>query len=361
MSFSAIRDQETPIRLLRTILRRRRVPNGLMFHGPDGVGKRLTAFAMTQALYCEAPDGDGCGECLACRKTAHGNHPDALVIEPRKRARIIDVEAIELINETAALRPIEGSRRVFILVDADRMNPPAQNHFLKTLEEPPGASLFLLVTSFPRVLLPTIRSRCQMVRFNNLRADTVASLLQEQLTIDAAAAAAVARLSQGEMSRALDLAQSGRREAVLDVIRRLEEGADPPAVAEEFAKRLEADRERMEKALKAEAKEEAGDLSPEARKEEEERIKAVIDAMSRRDILEYLYIMETWYRDVMVLEATGDASRVLHQDQLDRVGEAARDNAAGKIQAIEEARWLLERFINEQRIFRQLFFGLAGQ
>ncbi|MDQ1256906.1 MAG: polymerase subunit delta [Candidatus Hydrogenedentes bacterium] len=360
MSFSDVRDQDVPIRLLRSMLSGTRIPNGLMFWGPAGVGKQLTAMRMAQAVNCKERADDACGQCLSCRKTANGNHPDVKVVAPVRKARVIDVEAIESINEFASLRAFEGAWRVFILVDADRMNVAAQNHFLKTLEEPAGNSLFILVTAFPRVLLPTIRSRCQQIRFGALRPETVADLLIRERQIAPELARSIAELAQGQVSRALDLVDSEKRDVVLDITKRLAEGENPLALSEEFYRHLAEQRERIAASVKADVDD---SFMSEASPEDKERLKAeqlaLVDALCRRDIMEYLYLLETWYRDVAISHIDGGKAFVFNRDQAERLDahpEAALDK---KVAAVEKARVYLERFLNEERVLRDLFFALA--
>ncbi|MFP4500620.1 MAG: DNA polymerase III subunit delta' [Candidatus Hydrogenedentota bacterium] len=361
MAFADIYDQNVPVRLLRNIMRRGRVPNGLLFWGPGGVGKRLTATEFVKALNCAEYADDACGGCLPCRKVMSGNHPDVRITEPVKRSRIINVDAIEAVNEFAALRPFEGKWRVFILHDADRMGLPAQNHFLKTLEEPPGNSLFILLTEQPRQLLPTIRSRCQQVRFGALRPETVARLLGEQRELGAEKAGAIAALSQGQMSRALALVDSERREIVLDMVGQLQDGADPLALSGVFAAHLAAHKSALETQIKAAAGEhDAKEMSREDREANKLNQASQLEAQMRRDLLEYLYLLETWYRDALVYRATGDLARVLNRDQADRLAKAPEADYHGKLGAIEKARIYLDRFLKEDRVFRDLFFTLAA-
>jgi len=360
MSLNDIRDQDVAVRLLRSVLERDRVPSGLMFWGGDGVGKRTTAMEFAKAINCLELPADACGKCISCRKVDHGNHPDLKIIAPVKKSRNIDVETIEGMNEMASLRAFEGRWRVFIILEADRMRPAAQNHFLKTLEEPPGRSIFILVTAHPRVLLPTIRSRCQMVRFRNLHPETVVELLQQHRDLTDDLARSVASLAQGQMSRAYDLVDSEKREIALSIPAQLAAGDDPSVLADEFAKALDAQRKQVEAAVMAEANNE-GEMSREDRDRAKDELQAVADALARRDILEYLYLLETWYRDELVFAATGDGERVMNRDQLDRFrGGTSRDPAA-KVEAIERARHYLDRFINEERVFRDLFFSLSEE
>ncbi|HOZ47273.1 MAG TPA: DNA polymerase III subunit delta' [Candidatus Hydrogenedentes bacterium] len=361
MSFIAIRDQAVPIRLLRHMLERSRVPNGLLLWGPGGVGKRLTALEVAKAVNCAEGKNDACDRCLTCRKITSGNHPDVRMVAPVKRARVIDVETVETINEFAALRAFESAWRVFIILDAERMNLPAQNHFLKTLEEPAGRSLFILVTEFPRMLLPTIRSRCQQIRFGTLRPETVAELLIRERGLPRDQAEALAELSQGQMSRALDLVDSDKRAVVLEITQRLAEGGDPLSVAEEFSNHLTGLRDQITGAVKTTADIRAPEeITREDREQMKAEEQAVIDAWYRHDVMNYLYLFQTWYRDIAVYHATGETALVLNRDQLDRLRAAAPIHLDEKVEAVGKARTYLERFINEERVFRDLFFALAS-
>ncbi len=360
MSLDDIRDQETAVRFVRNILRAHRIPNGLLFYGPGGVGKGLTAVELAKAINCEKQDGDACDACLACRKVTNGNHPDITYLSPSEKTRLIKKDDIDGINELAALRPFESQWRIFIIQDADRMNPPAQNHFLKTLEEPPGQSLFILLTEFPRVLLPTIRSRCQQVRFRALRQETVADLLRRERDLPDELAESLAGIAEGQMTRALDLVDSEKRNVVLSLTSRLAEGEDPVELAEEFTKYLAEQRKQLEDHLKATM---AYDSADEVSRADMERLKeerlAQLAAMSKRDMLEYLYLLETWYRDEMIFAVTRDRTRVWNKDQFERLESGEGANPSEKLQAIETARMYLDRFVNEERVFRDLFLTLA--
>jgi DNA polymerase III subunit delta' len=360
MSLDSIRDQEVVLRFLRNMLASDRVPNGLLMWGPGGVGKRLAALELAKAVNCEGGEADACDTCLPCRKVAHGNHPDLRVVAPAKNTRLIDKDAVSEITEMASLRPYEGRWRVFVLQDADRMTPRAQNYFLKTLEEPPGRSLFLLVTEYPRMLLPTIRSRCQSLRFRSLRTETVVDLLKRERDLPDDLALSIANLAQGQMARALDLVDSDKRLVVLEVVRRLRADEDPVALAQEFAKSLELQRKQLEEGLKAEMN---FDALQELDKDEAEKVKdeqlAVLNAAVKRDILEYLYLFETWYRDELVYGATADGARVLNRDQLPAFEAGVSTEASHKVAAVERAREYLDRYIQEERVFRDLFFALA--
>jgi hypothetical protein len=194
-----------------------------------------------------------------------------------------------------------------------------------------------------------------------LRPDTVKDILIRVRDIDPQRAEAIAAVAQGQMSRALDLVDSDKRDVVLDLVARLADGEEPLGVAEEFSAYVASQRTTIESQMKSAPSSEAeADLSKEAREEIKDELAAVADAHARRDILDLLYLLETWYRDVLVYTATRDASLVLNRDRLDALEGLTDDAAAGKLAALNKARVYLERFITEDRVFRDLFFTLAG-
>ena len=361
MSFSHIQDQDIPLRLLRNILKQNRVPNGLLFHGPEGVGKRFTALEFAKAVNCTSGTFDACDACLSCRKVLSGNHPDVKTISPSGKVRNIGVDAIDGITELSAYRPFEGQRRVILVQDADRMRVDAQNHFLKTLEEPASKTTFVLQTAYPSHLLPTIRSRCQQVRFGTLKPETVAAILQRDHPLDGAAALAIAAVSQGQVSRALDLVTTNKRETVLEMARRLHAGEDPLLVSEVFVAHLKEKTEALKEALKSELESHATpDMGREDLEDQKKEQTAFIEGQVRRDYLEYLYLFETWYRDAWVYATTQDEQHILNRDQVSALAQHTGAGFPDKLAAIEKTWVYIERNLSIDRVFRDLFFVLAA-
>ena len=187
-----------------------------LFEGPRGVGKRRVATELAMVVNCEQPDfaARPCRTCSSCRAIASGAHPDIIALEPDpdKASRTIPIEAIrEVIRQTQYHR--HSARMRFILIDpAEAMLEPAANALLKTLEEPPSGTGFLLLSHNARSLLPTIRSRCQRVRFGAVPLPEIREWLIEKaasLKMPPEDADAVARLAQGCPGRALALAEGG--------------------------------------------------------------------------------------------------------------------------------------------------------
>ena len=195
------------VALIARSVSRQSLPPSLIFSGPAGVGKRLTAMAVAQLLNCtnrvgEAPNIDACGVCAACTRIARGVHSDVIVVEPGDSGSI-KIEQIRDIVDRAGYRPFEGRCRVVIVDGAEALVPAAQNALLKTLEEPPSASIFILVTAQPDLLLATVRSRCPRLRFGPLPTeDVVAALVQRGRT--ETEARAVAATADGSLRRALE-------------------------------------------------------------------------------------------------------------------------------------------------------------
>lgn len=151
---------------LRRAIARDRVPHAYLFSGPAGAPLVDTAMALAMALSCQTARGLGCGTCEACAKIAAGIHPDVVTLVREGAAQIVPIESVR--NQVIArigLPPHEGLIRMFVVEEATAMAPPAANALLKTLEEPPARTLFVLCTTAPEQLLPTIRSRCQRIRF----------------------------------------------------------------------------------------------------------------------------------------------------------------------------------------------------
>ena len=208
MPLRAIAGHRHLLELLVRAVERESLPPSLIFTGPEGVGKRLTAVALAQLLNCPTPvtaEGlgrDACGVCASCKRIARGVHSDVIVIEPGDTGAI-KIDRIRDGIEKAAYRPFEGRRRVVIIDQADAILVEAQNALLKTLEEPPSASSFVLVTSTPDVLLPTVRSRCQQIRFGRLDAADIAAVLVASHEYDETAAHAAASAADGSVGAAL--------------------------------------------------------------------------------------------------------------------------------------------------------------
>src|SRR4029453_18047633 len=223
MAFRDVVGHRRLVRLLAQAISRQSLTPSLILSGPEGVGKRLVAVSIAQELNClKMDDGGACGECAACRRIARGTHPDVMVIEPGESGSI-KIEQVGAAIEASVFRPFEGRKRVTIIEQADALMVAAENALLKTLEEPLPASVFVLVTSRPDTLLPTVRSRCAQLRFGRLQVSEVATVLEQSQDYSHADALAAAAASDGSVRRALDLEADAFAEARSDAEDRSEE------------------------------------------------------------------------------------------------------------------------------------------
>jgi DNA polymerase-3 subunit delta' len=300
------------------------LPPSLIFAGPEGVGKRLTATALAQALNCErvvvfpktgaSPifgGKDACGDCPACQRIARGVHADVLLVEP-VGSGAIKIDQIREAIDRSAYRPFEGRRRVVIIDCADALVSEAQNALLKTLEEPPAASVFVLITARPDLLLPTVRSRCHQLRFGALAPGDVAAALIRDHGFAPGDAHAAAAASGGSIGRALEESA--------------EETVEARAAAAALLQSL------------------AGSRDPRRRLE---GAKALAGSGDRDEIARRLLALASLIRDIGVLSVRADEATLANADlksELHHLGRAFdSDRAVRAFAAVDRAIWALDR------------------
>lgn len=309
--FNSLIGNENAKQTLRRLIANKRIPNSLLFAGDDGVGKRQFALEVARTfLCCDKTDGEACGVCSTCtrvdtfefpertdknkdqyRKVFFGSHLDVGTVVNYKRTILVD--AIRDLERHANFRPYESEARFFIIDDADLMNDEASNALLKTLEEPPSTSYIFLITSRPDALLPTIRSRCQTVRFSPVDTDEIENFLMQERAFSRDEARVAARVSRGSIGRAVNVNVADyvkSRNRLLDILH---------AVIE------------------------MGDRSSLLKISEE-----LNDAKNKEHFEENLDILESLIHDVWTLRTSRDASRLVNSDLADRLAILA-DNSAG--------------------------------
>jgi DNA polymerase-3 subunit delta' len=227
--------------ILRRMLLDGRVPGTLLFAGESGIGKKLFALELAKALNCQTPKGvEACDRCSSCvrigrskfpaysdekenkEKLVWSDHPDVALARPYNR--FLRIPLMREIEREANFRPYESKARVLLIEEAHRLNEASSNALLKTLEEPPATSHLILITSRPAQLLPTIRSRCQVVRFSPLAPKEIEAHLIKGKQVSAADARLLSTVARGSIGRALvtDLeSYRSQREAMLDVVNAL--------------------------------------------------------------------------------------------------------------------------------------------
>ncbi len=354
MGLREVINQEQAKEFLKSSIVSGRVANGYLFYGPRGVGKSTTALGFAQGLNCEREDVEGCGECTSCRKTARFFHPDVTFIFPTSskseheeisstlkersedklfvhsfpQAASIKIRTIQDLRMDLAVGVREGRRRVIILAYAERMTPEASNCLLRMLEEPPAGVTFVLTAPSRHTLLATIVSRCQAVRFVPLAAREIEKVLLENVTDSEMEARIVARLSDGSLSTALDLAQGDvveYREESLHCLRKI--GTGEPTEILAVAEGLAAHRDR-------------------------ERVRRFV----RLSLL--------WFRDLLLVKHGAGETDVANQDMLDLLKEEAGAVELGelrkRIEILDGIVSSMERHVDMSLLLSSSFLKLAG-
>lgn len=332
---------------LRRLLVHRRVPGALLFAGEDGVGKKLFALELAKALNCRTPvnDVEACDRCSSCQripqltKTSEetdadkkiwwSGHRDVGILRTTKRTLAVDL--IRELERETNFRPYEGAARVFIIEEADKLNDASSNALLKTLEEPSATSYLILLTSRPASLLPTIRSRCQTIRFAPLPAAEIEKYLIHERKRAGEAARLAAHLARGRLGRALELnldQYCAERDTMFEALEAL--SARPP------------DRVRLLRL--------AEDLSEAKRKDDYEP---------------RLEVLETLLRDVWLLALDARTAQIVNHDwreRLLRVGERLNHQRVARWLAhIEELRGRLAVNINRRVATDALLLGMLEE
>lgn len=320
--FARILGHQRQKSLLQRAITSSRLPHAYLFEGPEGVGKRLIALALTKILFCA--NGNGCGECPACLKVDHHNHPDLHQINADGSS--IKIEQVRALQKELSYRPLEASYKVCIIDGAEKMNLASANALLKTLEEPRAQTLLILLTPNPDAVLPTIRSRCQRLPFSRIPKDKLQQVLAEQLNIDDTQSHILATLSEGSFKKALgkdrDLYLQRRRD-LLKNLTALSSGSVIPLL--DLAQKL----------------------------------------AEEKDLLfEILEIIQAFYRDLLLLKHGSPLDELVNIDMLETLDHVSRKedvlSLLGKLNALMTSRRHLERNVNRQLAMEVLLMRLVA-
>jgi DNA polymerase-3 subunit delta' len=308
MAWNDILGQDLPKRLLQTHLAAEQVFSAYLLAGPEGVGKRRLAIEMAKALNCSDPGSRPCDVCSTCAQIHRGAHPDVHVVLPGGASDQIKIDEVRHLISRLALRPFSSTVQVAIVDGAERLTEEAANSLLKVLEEPPARTRFLLMTSRPLRCLPTIVSRCQLIRCEPLPVEAVRRILLDVQGCEPSVAEAVAQLSRGSASYGIDLA--GRWTQSQKIAARLANGT--PSTW-------------MEQPL------------PE----------------TRQEVTQLLEGMMGWLRDLAVA-AVADPARVVHAEHADALHRQARaldvDRCLETAFALINLRESLDQFVNPRLV-----------
>ena len=322
MTFNQILGHDRQKDILRRAVGSGRLAHAYLFEGPEGIGKRLMALALVRAVFCQ--DGNGCGNCSACRKVDHHNHPDLHILEPDGTS--IKIEQVRSLQKELSYRPLEAPKKVCLIDGAEKMNPAAGNSLLKTLEEPTGNALFILLTARPEGVLSTIRSRCQRLPFGRLSQEMLRQVLLERLGVDETQGHILAALSEGSFKKALgkdrDLYIEGRR-TLLKSLTALSAGSVIPLF--DFSHEL---------------------------------------AEQKEQLPEILEMFQAFYRDLLLFHHGRPEQELVNIDLMDKIrrtaGRETVPTLLRKLDAIVASRRQLDRNVNRQLAMDVLLMHLAA-
>jgi len=311
-----IRGQGAAVARLSAVCKRGKVSHAYIFTGPAGVGKHTTARAFAAALLCASPvAGAACGECGQCRLYYGMGHPDLVSLYPEEST--IKIDQIRQVVSTVGRKPYHR-RHVVIIDEAEKITAEAQNAFLKTLEDPPGDAVFILVSAHPHALLPTVLSRCCEVRFGRVAPGAVAAELSERYHVAEEEAKAVAALSGGSIGRALELLHPGLK-AVKDRVLKL---AANPSVREILRSGVH----------------------------------------NKREAEQWLEFLSLWYRDLLLYRLTRDPGLVVYADHLPEIEKTTWPvtTLLAAAESVEAARKMLRANVNPRLVIEGLTVHLGS-
>ena len=327
MPFDTIIGHERPKRFLQAALSSERLAHALLFHGEERIGKLLTARVLAQAVNCEADPPldppDACGACRSCHQIEAGSHPDVTILTATSGKG--ETASAREIESRFIYRPLIGRLKIVILDNADLLRREAANALLTTIEEPPPDSLIILVASRLEALLPTIRSRCQEIRFAPLALDVVEATVRRRRGLPEKDARFLAIVSGGRLGMALE--------------------AEPEA--------LRAERAEFLRLVNPDTVESIGGLM------------SVCEAIGKSDQAEAsLGWLTAWFRDLVIVKVGGDRTRLLNADRLEELEVlAARlnvDAIADLAAYVESMHRGLERNLNKQLMLEGLLLRLRA-
>lgn len=315
--FSDIIGQEQIKEHLQRAIQLHKISHAYIINGERGSGKEFIANLFAMTLQCEKEDIEPCMECHSCKQAMSKNQPDILRLTHEKPNTISVEDIRDQINHDVQIKPYSSRRKIYIINDAEKMTPQAQNALLKTLEEPPEYVVILLLTTNASLLLPTLISRSIVLNMKPVEDKQVRKYLMEELHIPDYQADVCVAFARGNIGKAKSLASS-----------------------EDF----DRIKEEAITVLKYINDMEIGDLIQAIKKIGEYKV----------DIHDYLDIIMIWYRDVLLFKATGDANDLVFKEEVKYIREQANRSAYEGIETIIKA---IEK--TKQRLDANVNFDLA--
>lgn len=298
--FKDIIGHEQIISHLQNAITMDKVSHAYIFNGPDKSGKMMLAEAFATALQCETGKSEPCMECHSCKQAVGHNQPDIIYVTHEKPNTISVDDIRTQLNNDIGVKPYSSPRKVYIIDEAEKMNPQAQNALLKTIEEPPAYAVILLLTTNAATFLPTILSRCVTLNIKVVKDETIKTFLMQKHQIPDYQAEVCVAFAQGNVGKAIQLASS-------------EDFNEMKASALQLMKRLqEIDIYEMTAAVKQISE-------------------------YKLEITDYFDLMMVWYRDVLYFKATNDVNGLIFRDEVYDIKRQAEKCSYGGIEVIIEA------------------------
>lgn len=325
MTFSDVIGQSLLVHRLKRIISSGRIVHAYLFSGPRGSGKKTFGSLFAKALLCESRDQRPCDRCLSCRRFVSGNHPDVVFIRLEKSS--IGVDDIREMQRDIQVKPFMHGYKIYIIEEAHAMTPQAQNALLKTLEDPPEHAVLILLSDRMEGMLPTVLSRCHMLRLGRMSRKDIGLILERRLGLSPADASSFARISQGLPGKALELAQSREYRDILDK-------------TFEFIKALG-------KGLTM-----------------ADAVQNTFFAENRDHADEILDILLIWFRDLIVYQETQNEELIANIGKINLIKSQAGSFTTKEVQAIiekiKECKKMLKGNANYQLAIDNMLLGMRG-
>ncbi|MBQ3912892.1 MAG: DNA polymerase III subunit delta' [Lachnospiraceae bacterium] len=320
LSFNDIIGQEGVKAHLTSALAEKKISHAYIFAGEDGSGKMMLAERFAAALQCDSEGTDPCGACLNCMQSEAHSHPDIIYVTHEKKDITVDDIRLQLVNDIRVL-PYSGRYKIYIVDEAEKMNEPAQNALLKTLEEPPEYAVILLLAENTGKFLQTILSRCVVLDMRPVERTLIRDYLMAEKQLPDYVANLCASFSCGCIGKARRIAED---EGFIE--------------AKDRVLRLVCDLDRM------------------SQSEISAAIAAIGDKNSAADLSDYFDLLSMWYRDVLVYKSTHNAERVLFSENLHSVAEQAEAKSFPTLNNI-----FIELDLTRERLKNNVSFPAAMQ
>ena len=323
--FQSIVGHEEIIKHMKNSIAMGKVSHSYIFAGEAGSGKKLLARTYAMALQCESGDAEPCLKCDSCKRAISKNHPDIIYVTHEKPNTISVEEVRTQIVDDVAIKPYYGKYKIYILPEAEKMTPQAQNAILKTIEEPPAYGIFMLLTNNVDMLLPTIQSRCVRLDVKPVSDDLVKKHLMENLHVTDYQADVDASFAQGNIGKAEAAAQSAEFENItgnaLEILKKIPDMEMADLI--EYVKKLTSEKD---------------------------------------SIYDYLDLFQMWFRDVLMFKATYEVDNLIYKQEINTIKEQAHvrsyEGLEKILEAIDRAKIRLRANVNFETAMQLLFLTI---